>query len=125
MNEMNYNDRDYRDYRNYRDDYRDDYRDYRDYRDNYRGDYRDDYRDDYRTRDYDRRGGKINRRSYRNYRGGDYMEELEMVMEDMKEQHRKLEDIADMANQQDRTMLMKIAQKEKENYNYINQIVEK
>ena len=131
MNEMNTNNRDYRDYRDYRDDYRD-YRDYRDSREDYRGDYRDyredyrdDYRDGYRTRDYDRRGGKINRRSYRNYRGGDYMEELEMTMEDMKETHRKLEDIADMASQQDKAMLMKIAQKEKENYNYIKQIVEK
>lgn len=133
MNEMSYRDydnrdyRDYRDYRedyrNYRDDYREDYRDYdnRDYRDNYRDDYR-----DYRKRDYDRRGGKINYRNYRNYRGGDYHEELEMAMEDIKEQHRKLEDIADMSeNPQDRNMLMKIAQKEKENYNYIKQLMGK
>ncbi len=122
MNEME----SYRDYRNYRD-----YRDYdnrEDYRDNYRDDYRDSYRDSYRDnyrRDYDRRGGKINRRSYRNYRGGDYYEELEMAMEDMREQYRKLEDISEMAEQQDRAMLMKIAQKEKENYNYLKQIVEK
>ena len=61
MNEMEMNNRDYH---NYRDDYRD-YRDsYRDYRDD---DYRDSYRDNYRRRDYDRRGGKINNRSYRNY----------------------------------------------------------
>lgn len=133
MNEMDTNNRDYsnrgydrdydnRNYRNYRDDM--DYRDY-DYR------YHDDrnYRDyDYR-RDYDRRGGKINNRdyrNYRNYRGGDYYEELEMTMEDMREQYRKLEDISEMAtNQQDKNMLMKIAQKEKENYSYIKQLVEK
>ena len=97
------------------------------YRENYRDDM--DYRDyDYR-RDYDRRGGRINNRSYRNYRNyreQDYYEELEMTMEDMREQYRKLEDISEMAeNQQDKNMLMKIAQKEKENYNYIKQLVEK
>lgn len=137
MNEMDYRDyRDYRDGGSYRDyraegNYRDggDYRDYRDYRDSYRDSYRDggeSYRDDYRTRDYDRRGGKINRRSYRNYRGQDYREELEMVMEDMREGYRKIEDIAEMAeNPQDKNMLTKIAQKEKENYNYLKQMAEK
>ena len=122
MNEMNpnYDNRDYdnRDYRNYRD-YRDD-RNYRDYRDdrNYR-----DYRD---YRDYDRRGGRMNMRSYRNYREQDYYEELEMTMHEMKETSRKLEDVADMAeSQQDKNMLMKIAQKEKENSQYIKQLVEK
>lgn len=116
MNEMYSNREDYRD--DYRRDYRDDYRrDYRDYRDDYREDYM-----DYR-RDYDRRGG---RRNYRNYREHDYHEELEMVMEDMRESSRKLEDISEMANnQQDKNMLMKIAQKEKENYHYIKQMMEK
>lgn len=134
MNEMrDYDNRDYRDmdYRNYRDNYRD--YDNRYYDEMEHGSYRDsdyrNYRDDYRTRDYDRRGGKINNRdyrSYRNYRGGDYYEELEMTMEDMREQYRKLEDISEMAtNQQDKNMLMKIAQKEKENYSYIKQLVEK
>ena len=133
MNEMNnrdYNDRYYDENmhgnrESYRDDYRYDYRyDNRDdYRNDYRTNYRDDYREDYRTRDYDRRGGKINNR---NYRGQDYYEELQMAMEDMKEQHRKLEDIAEMAhNMQDKNMLMKIAQKEKENYNYIKQLIER
>lgn len=141
MNEMSTNNRDYdnRDYRNYRGYDNRDYRDYDNryydeaehgYR-NYREDYRDggSYRDsDYRTRDYDRRGGKINNRDYRNYRNyrGDYYEELEMAMEDMREQYRKLEDISEMmSNPQDKNMLMKIAQKEKENYNYIKQLVEK
>ena len=125
-NNRGYDNRDYRedyDNRDYRD-YRDDYRDYRNYRDDYR-DYRN-YRDDYRTREYDRRGGKINRRSYRNYRHEDYYEDLEMAMEDMREQYRNLEDIAEMAdNQQDKNMLMKIAQKEKENYSYVKQLIEK
>ena len=97
------------------------------YRENYRNDM--DYRDyDYR-RDYDRRGGRINNRSYRNYRNyreQDYYEELEMTMHEMKETSRKLEDVADMAeNQQDKNMLMKIAQKEKENSQYLKQLVEK
>ena len=118
MNEMYSNREDYRD--NYRDDYRDDYRDYRR---NYRDDYRDDYRDYRNYRDYDRRGG---RRNYRNYREDDYYGELEMIMEDMREDSRKLEDISEMAhNQQDKTMLMKLAEKEKENYKYIKQMMEK
>ncbi len=136
MNDMReYDNRDYRDYDNryYNENmhgYRDSYRDYReDYRDNYREDYRDDYRDDYRTRDYDRRGGKINNRdyrNYRNYRGQDYHEELEMTMEDMREQYRKLEDIGEMAsNPQEKNMLMRIAQKEKENYMTLKQMTEK
>jgi len=135
MNEMGTNNRDY-DSRDYREsDYRN-YRDYRDYDNRYYDDamhgyrsYRD-YRDeDYRKRDYDRRGGKINNRdyrNYRNYRGGEFYEELEMAMEDMREQYRKLEDISEMAeNPQDKNMLMKIAQKEKENYSYIKQLIEK
>ena len=65
-------------------------------------------------------------RNYRNYREQDYYEELEMTMHEMKETSRKLEDVADMAeNQQDKNMLMKIAQKEKENSQYIKQLVEK
>jgi len=131
MNDMssnrNYNDRDY-DNRYYddafygnRESYRDNYRDY-DNRGNYRDNYRYDYREDYR-RDYDRRGGKINNR---NYREPEFYEELEMLMEDMRDGYRKLEDISEMAhNQQDKTTLMKVAQKEKENYNYIKQILEK
>lgn len=138
VNNRGYDNRDYRSYRNERDydnryydemehgyrdsDYRDNYRDYRDYRDSYR-----DY--DNRRRDYDRRGGKINNRdyrNYRNYRNQDYYEELQMTMEDMREQYRKLEDIAEMAdNQQDKNMLMKVAQKEKENYSYVKQLAEK
>lgn len=107
-------------------DYRDDYRNYRDYRDggNYRN-YRN-YRDDYRTREYDRRGGKINYRNYRNYRQEDYYEELENCMHELKEYSRALEDLADMAeNPQDKNMIMKIAQREKEHYMNLKQIMEK
>ena len=105
------------------------------YRENYRDDYREDYRDDYRNyrdydyrRDYDRRGGRINNRDYRNYRNyrEDYHEELEMVMMDMKEGTRKLEDVSEMAtNPQEKNMLMKIAQKEKENYMALKQMAER
>lgn len=138
MNEMDYrNERNYRDYRDYREDYREDgnyrnersYRDEEDYRDggSYR-DYRDyrNYREDYRKRDYDRRGGKINNRNNRSYRNQDYYEELEMLVEDIREGYRKIEDVAEMAeNQQDKNMLTKIAQKEKENYTYLKQLMDK
>jgi len=123
MNEMDMNNRDYRYDNRY---YDENIHGNMGYRENYRNDM--DYRDyDYR-RDYDRRGGRINNRyrNYRNYREQDYYEELEMTMYEMKETSRKLEDVADMAeNQQDKNMLMKIAQKEKENYSYIKQLVEK
>jgi len=97
------------------------------YRGNYRGDYRGgSYRDDYRgnyRRDYDRRGGRMN---YRNYREEDYYEELENCMHELKEYSRALEDLADMAeNPQDRNMLMRIANKEKEHYMNLKQLMEK
>ena len=98
-----------------------------DYRDDYRDSYRYSYRDDYR--DYDRRGGRINNRNYRNYRNyreEDYYEELEMTAEDMKQQYRRLEDVAQMAhNPQDKNMITKVAEKEKENYMYLKQLVDK
>lgn len=131
MNEMESNNRDYRDYDNrYYDEAEHGYRSYRDYRNSYRdgGSYRDyrdngNYRDDYRTRDYDRRGGKINNRDYRNYRG-DYYEELEMTTEEMRDMYRKLEDISDMiTNPQEKNVLMKVAQAEKQNYQQLKQIM--
>lgn len=112
MNDMDRDNRnyDYRDGRNYRDDEMD-YRDYRNYR-NYR--------------DYDRRGGRRNYRNYRNYREEDFYEELEMYMDEAKEQYRRLEDIADMAeNPQDKTNLMKIAEREKEHCRIIKEMIEK
>jgi hypothetical protein len=122
MNDMEISNRDYRDYDNrYYDEaqhgYRS-YRDYRDYRDNYRDDYRN-YRDNYRTREYDRRGGKVNYR-------GDHYEELEMTVEDMREQYRKLEDISEMVtNPQEKNVIMRVAQAEKQNYQQLKQIMEK
>lgn len=112
MNDMN----NYRDYRG------ESYRDYRDYREDYR-----DYREDYRNnRDYDMRGGRINNRNYRNYREESYDKELHMCIEDMREQYRRLEDVAEMAeNPQEKNMLMRIAQKSKENYMNIKQMMEK
>ena len=130
MNEMNTSNRDY-DNRGYDNRYYDDvlHGNRESYRDNYRDDYREDYRDYRNYRDYDRRGGRINNRdyrNYRNYRGGDYYEEMEMVTEDMRQQYRKLEDVAEMAhNPQDKNMIMKIAEKEKENYNYLKQMMNK
>ena len=95
----------------------------------YRGrNYRDDYRDDdYRgrsyRRSYDRRGGRMN---YRNYREEDFYDELENCMHELKEYSRALEDVSDMAeNPQDRNMLMKIAQKEKEHAMQLKQMMEK
>lgn len=116
MNEMDYRD-------DYRENYRSNNRDYRDY--DYRGDYIDyrNYRDDYRTRDYDRRGGRINNRNYRNH---DFHSELEMVSEDMRDIYRNIEDISEMAtNPQEKNTLMRVAQKEKENYNFIKQMMDK
>jgi hypothetical protein len=100
--------------------YRDD--EYRDYRN---------YRDDYRRRDYDRRGGRINNRDYRNYRNSrnyreDYYEDLEMTIEDMKETSRMLEDIAEMAsNMNEKNMINKVAQKEKEHSTMLKQMLDK
>ena len=113
MNEMN-------DMKNMRDyDYKyDDRRNNRYYDDAFYGR---NYREDYR-RDYDRRGGRMN---YRNYRE-DYHEELEMVMEDMREGYRKLEDVGEMAhNPQDKNVIMRVAQKEKENYMTLKQIADR
>ena len=99
-----------------------------DYKDYDNRDYRN-YRDDYRTRDYDRRGGRLNNRdyrNYRNYRNQNYYEDLEMAMEDMREQYRNLEDISEMAtNPQEKNILMKVAQTEKENYHHLKQMMEK
>lgn len=100
---------------------RDDYR----YNNRYYDDafYGRNYRDDYR-RDYDHRR-RMNYRDYRNYRE-DYHEELEMVMEDMREGYRKLEDVGEMAhNPQDKNVIMRVAQKEKENYMTLKQIADR
>ena len=70
--------------------------------------------------------GRDYRGSYRNYREEDYYEELENCMHELKEYSRAIEDIADMAeNPQDRNMLLKIAQREKEHYSNLKQMMEK
>ena len=100
--------------------YREDYRD-EDYRDDYRGDYRDNYR-----RGYDRRGGKINRRSYRNYRDEDIYEKIEDAMYEAKECHREMEDLAEMTDDPKiKNTLMKIAMREKEHYSSLKELIEK
>ena len=90
---------------------------------NYRRNYRDDYYGGNYRRGYDRRGGRMN---YRNYREEDFYGELEECMHELKEYSRGLEDLADMAeNPQDRNTLMRIAQKEKEHYMNLKQMMEK
>lgn len=90
----------------------------RDYRDDYRYDYRGNYR-----RDYDRRGG---RRNYRNYREEDYLEELENCVDEGMYKYRKYEDLAEMAeNPQEKSMIMKIAEREKEHYKTLKEMLEK
>lgn len=132
MNEMEYNNRGYdnRDYDN------------RGY-DNRGYDNRNYDNRDYDTRGYDLRNERNydlrnernernnyrsyrNYRNYRNYREQDYYAEIEMAIDDMREQYRRLEDISEMAhNPQDKTMIMKVAEKEKENYNHLKQIINK
>ena len=49
-----------------------------------------------------------------------------MVMQDIREQSRRLEDVAEMAeSSQEKQTLTKIAQKEKENYMYLKQMMQK
>lgn len=103
--------------------YRDD-RDYRNYRDDYRGNYRGDYRDDYRDyRDDYRRGG---RRTNRNYREKEeYYNMLTDAMEDNMELARLYEDVSEMtSNSKDKSSLMKIAEREKEHYRAVKEMLE-
>lgn len=88
---------------------------YRDY--DYRYD-KDDYRTDYIKRRYDNR----NRRNYRN----DYYEELEIAINDIKETSRNLEDLSEMAkNMNEKNMIIKVAQKEKEHAMTLKQMLER
>ena len=110
--------------------YRDDYRD--NYRDNYRNDYRDGYREnnrDYRNyRDYreDYRSG-VDRKNYRNYRDKEsYYEMLEEAVGTGTELARMYEDMAEMVtNSKDRSSLMKIAEREKEHYRMVKEMLER
>ena len=114
---------------NYRDDYRESYRD--DYRDSYR-DYRDNYRDEYGRNQRDRYGR--NRRSYRgdyrnmrNYRSQeDYYTCLEDIVEDGMELAKAYEEVVDMAtNSKEKQMITKIAEREKEHYRTVKEMLEK
>lgn len=123
--EENYRD-DYRDsYRDYRDDYRNNHDSYRDYRDNYRDEYGRNQRDEYGRNQRDRYGR--NRRSYRNYRSQeDYYACLEDLVEDGMELARAYEDAGEMAtNSKEKSMLMKLGEKEKEHYRMVKEMVEK
>ena len=109
---MEERDRDYRYDR--RDDSRGDYRNYRDYRD-----YRDDY--DRRTR------GRMYRDRYgRNYRSQEeYHECLEDILEDSMDLARAYEDVSEMAmNSNEKSKLMKIAEREKEHYRTVKEMLE-
>ncbi len=121
-----------------REDYRNNRGDYRDYRDDYRMNYRDDYRDDYRGGNY-RNNYMGNYRSYRdeygrnrrNYRGGNYRSQeyvmmLEEVVDDGMELARAYEDVSDMAtNSKEKNTLMKLAEREKEQYRMVKEMLEK
>lgn len=109
MDEM-YRDEDYRNYRgNYRGDYRGDYRYYRDDRN---------YRDDYR-----RGNGRRSNRSYREKE--EYYNMLEDAMEDGMELARLYEDVSEMTtNSKDKNSLMKIAEREKEHYRAVKEMLE-
>lgn len=117
MNDM-YRDEDYRN--NYRGDYRDNYRD--NYRDDYRS-YRD-YRDEYGR---NQRYARSNReRNYRNYRDKEeYHAMLADVIDDGMELARAYEDISEMAsNTKDKQTLMKLAEREKEGYRAVKEMME-
>ena len=130
-------------------DYRDDYRNNRaDYRDDYRNDYREDYREDYRGNNRggsyrDEYSGRNNRGSYRdyrdeygrnrrNYRGSNYrsQEEYTMMLEDIvddgMELARNYEDVSEMAtDNNEKQKLMKMAEREKEHYRTVKQMLQK
>jgi hypothetical protein len=114
MNEMSPV-RDYRDDRNYRDDYRD----YRDYRE--------DYRDEYGRNQRDRRYNRSYRDRYgRNYRSQEeFSTMLEDICEDGMELARSYEDASDMTNNNTyKNKLMKMAEREKEHYRTIKDMLE-
>ena len=120
---MYYRDDDYREdsyrYDNYRDMRDTDYRDDKNYRDNYRDSYRGNYRDRYGRNYRDRYG--------RNYRTQeDYHMILGELVEDGMELSRAYEDAGEMTNNsKDKSTLMKIAEREKEHYRAVKEILEK
>ena len=96
---------------------------YRDYRGSDR-----DYRDDYNNRD---RYGR-NRRSYRDRYGRNYrsQEDFNMMLEDLAEDGMELarnyEDASEMAsNGNEKQRLMKMAEREKEHYKTVKEMIER
>lgn len=108
---------DYRDDRSYRDDYG--YNNRMNYRNNYMGSYRD-YRDDYgRNRRTSYRG------NYRNYRD-EYSMMLEDIADDGMELARAYEDVSEMATENsEKQKLMKMAEREKEHYRTVKEMLQK
>ena len=112
-------------------DMRDDRYNYRDdrgmdYRDDYRRDYRYDYRDEYGRNRRDRRYMRNYRDRYgRNYRTDEYRECLEDIMEDGMELARDYEDASEMAtNNIEKNKLMKMAEREKEHYKTVKEMLQ-
>ena len=98
-------------------DYRDDDYDY-DYHNEYRGDYRNESRNDYRA-------GRGGRRRYRT-EDDDYMEELSDCMRKGLCASKDYERLAEMTdNRDDKSKLMKMAQREKEHYKTTREILDK
>lgn len=113
-----------------------DYRDGRggNYRDDYRRDYRYDYRDEYGRNQRDRRNYR-DYRDYRDYRGyrdrrnyrsqEDYTMMLEDTIDDSMELSRTYEDLSEMTNNNaEKQKLMKMAEREKEHYRTVKEIMQ-
>lgn len=98
--------------------YRDDYKDYRE-------DYRD-YRDEYGRNQRDRYGRNYRDRYGRNYRAQeDFYMMLEDIVDDGMELARSYEDASEMANNNNaKNKLMKMADREKEHYKAVKDMLE-
>ena len=87
-----------------------------------------DYRDDrYDRYDY-RRGRRMDRnyRNYRNYREEDFITELEDCVEKGMHKYREYEDLAELAeDKNDKNTIMKIAEREKEHYKTLKEMLER
>lgn len=105
---------------------RDDRYNYRDDR-SYRDDYRMNYRDEYDRYPRDRRYGRSYRDRYgRNYRTQEeYYDCLEDIVEDGMDLARSYEEVSDMAaNNAEKTKLMKMAEREKEHYRTVKEMLQ-
>ena len=94
-------------------------------------DYRDDRYDRYDYRDdrydrYDYRRGRRMGRNYRNYREEDFITELEECVEKGMHKYREYEDLAELAeDKNDKNTIMKIAEREKEHYKTLKEMLER